>query len=89
MSGTQMVPWLGQVKAEGTWLPMNEEFEADIPEAMPTGEIKSMKMRFKANTYGVDTVWMNEDDARRLSIRTGGLVIVENPQRVRCLLQEE
>ncbi len=79
MSGTQMIPWLGQVKAEGLWQPMNNEFEAEIPEAMPTGEFKSMKMKFKANTYGVGTIWMNTDDAKKLGIKTGDLVKVENP----------
>ena len=79
MSGTQMVPWLGQVKSEGTWLPMNDKFEAEVPEAMPGGKIKPMQMKFTANTYGVGTVWMNTDDAGRLRIKTGDLVVVENP----------
>jgi anaerobic selenocysteine-containing dehydrogenase len=79
MSGTQMVPWLGQVKTEGIWLPMNEEFESEIPESMPTGEIKAMKMKFKANTFSVGTIWMNSGDAKKLKIKTGDLVNVENP----------
>ncbi len=79
MTATQMIPWLGQVKAEGTWQPMNEEFEAEVPEAMPGGKMENQKMKFKANTYSVGTVWMNENDAKELGIRTGDLVKLENP----------
>jgi anaerobic selenocysteine-containing dehydrogenase len=81
MTGTQMVPWLGEIKAEGLWQPMNEEFEAEVPEAMPMGNepMKTVKMKFKANTFSVGTIWMNSDDAKRLGLKTGDLVIVENP----------
>lgn len=81
MSGTQMVPWLGEIKAEGTWQPMNKEFEADIPEAMPLGNepMKSVKMKFKPNTYSVGTIWMNAADAKRIGVRDGDMVVVENP----------
>ncbi len=81
MSGTQMVPWLGEIKAEGTWQPMNKEFEADVPEAMPTGDepMKSLKMKFKPNSYSVGTIWMNADDAKRMGIKNGDMVVVENP----------
>jgi anaerobic selenocysteine-containing dehydrogenase len=81
MSGTQMIPWLGEVKAEGTWQPMNKEFEAEIPEAMPLGDepMKSLKLKFKANTYSVGTVWMNTDDAKKIGLTNGELVVVENP----------
>ncbi len=81
MSGTQMIPWLGQVKTEGTWLPMNKEFEAEVPEAMPMGDepMKAMKMKFKANSYSVGTIWMNASDAKKLGINNGDLVVVENP----------
>jgi anaerobic selenocysteine-containing dehydrogenase len=81
MSGTQMVPWLGEIKAEGTWQPMNKEFEADVPEAMPTGNepMKSMKMKFKPNSYSVGTIWMNADDAKRMGVKNGDMVAVENP----------
>jgi anaerobic selenocysteine-containing dehydrogenase len=79
MSGTQMISWLGQVKTEGLWLPMNKEFQTDVSEPTLTGEMKSVDMKFKANTYSVGTVWMNTDDARRLKIKTGDLVVLENP----------
>jgi thiosulfate reductase/polysulfide reductase chain A len=81
MSGTQMIPWLGEIKAEGTWQPMNKEFEANVPEAMPTGNepMKSMKMKFKPNSYSVGTIWMNADDAKRMDIKNGDMVAVENP----------
>ena len=81
MSATQMIPWLGEIKAEGTWLPMNKEFEAEVPEAMPTGNepMKSMKMKFKPNSYSVGTIWMNADDVKRMGIKNGDMVVVENP----------
>lgn len=83
MTGTQMVPWLGEVKAEGLWQPLNNEFETDIPESMPKGTadapMRTVKMKFKANTYSVGTIWMNTGDANNLGLKTGTLVVVENP----------
>lgn len=81
MSGTQMVPWLGEIKAEGTWQPMNDVFEAQIAEAMPIGKepVKNIRIKFKANTYAVGTIWMNAKDAQRLGIKNGDLIILENP----------
>lgn len=81
MSGTQMVPWLGEIKAEGLWQPMNNEFESEIPEAMPTGDepMKAVNMRFKKDTFSVGTIWMNENDAKGLMIKNGDLIVVENP----------
>ena len=81
MSGTQMIPWLGEVKAEGTWQPMNNEFDAEIPEAMPIGDepMKTVKKKFKKNSYSVGTVWMNDQDAKKLGIKNGDLLVVENP----------
>jgi len=81
MSGTQMVPWLGEIKAEGIWQPMNEEFEAEIPEAMPVGKepMKTFKMKFKANSYSVGTIWMNAEDAKKMGIQNGDLLVLENP----------
>ncbi len=81
MSGTQMIPWLGEVKTEGIWQPMNDEFKADIPEPMPVGDdpMVTVKMEFKKNTYSVGTVWMNTNDARRMNLVNGDLVIIENP----------
>jgi len=81
MSGTQMVSWLGEIKTEGIWQPMNQEFVAEVPEAMPIGKVpmKPMKMKFKANTYSVGTIWMNAEDAKKLRIQNGDLLTLENP----------
>ncbi len=81
MSGTQMVPWLGEVKTEGIWQPMNKDFEAEVPEAFPLGNdpMKPIKKRFKSNTYSVGTVWMNTEDAKKLGLRNGDLVALQNP----------
>lgn len=81
MSGTQMIPWLGEIKTEGTWQPLNDAFEAEIPDAQPVGTeaMKVVKRKFAAGTYSVGTVWMNEDDAKRLAVKTGDLVEVSNP----------
>ena len=81
MSGTQMIPWLGEIKTEGTWQPLNDAFEAEVPNAVPAGRepMKTSKRRFPKNTYSVGTVWMNTDDAKRLGLKTGALVKVTNP----------
>jgi anaerobic selenocysteine-containing dehydrogenase len=81
MTGTQMVPWLGEVQVEGIWQPLNNEFELEIPDANPPGPdpFINVKKKFKANTFSVGTVWMNTDDAKKLGIKTGDLVILENP----------
>ena len=81
MTGTQMVAWLGEVKTEGIWQPMNKEFDLEVAEANPLGPepMMNIKKKFKANTYSVGTVWMNTDDAKKLGIKTGDLVVVKNP----------
>ena len=81
MSGTQMIPWLGEIKTEGTWQPLNDAFEAEVPNSQPTGKeaMKTSKKKFAKNTYSVGTVWMNTDDAKRLGLKTGTLVTVTNP----------
>jgi anaerobic selenocysteine-containing dehydrogenase len=81
MSGTQMVPWLGEVKTEGTWQPMNRAFDAEIPEAMPLGKepMKTIVKKFKADTYSVGTIWINTDDALHLGLKAGDMVALENP----------
>jgi thiosulfate reductase/polysulfide reductase chain A len=58
---------------------MNEEFEAEVPEIMGNGEMKNIKMKFKPNTFSVGTIWMNTEDGKRLGLKTGDLIIVENP----------
>ncbi len=81
MSGTQMVPWLGEVKAEGIWQPMNRAFEAEVPEAMPLGPdpMKPQPTKFGADTYSVGTIWMNKDDAQKTALKSGDLITLENP----------
>ena len=81
MSGTQMVPWLGEIKTEGTWQPMNDPFEAEVPEGVPVGRdpVKVVKRKFAANTFSVGTVWMNAEDAKRMGLKNGDLVTVANP----------
>lgn len=79
MTATQMMPLLGQVKAEGMWQPMNEAFEAEVPQATPSGEMQTVEKKFQANTYSVGTIWMNASDAREHGIQPGDLVVVENP----------
>jgi anaerobic selenocysteine-containing dehydrogenase len=81
MSGTQMIPWLGEQKCEGLWHPMNEPFEAEIPDPQPLGGtlMASTKRKFAANTYSVGTVWLNTEDAKRMGLKNGDLVELTNP----------
>ena len=37
------------------------------------------KMKFKANSYSVGTIWMNDEDAQKTGIRNGDLLTLENP----------
>jgi anaerobic selenocysteine-containing dehydrogenase len=81
MSGTQMVAWLGENKAEGIWQPFNNAFEMEVPDAQPVGTeaVKVVKRKFPANTYAVGTVWLNDGDAKSLGLKTGDLVELSNP----------
>ncbi|MBX3673248.1 MAG: molybdopterin-dependent oxidoreductase [Opitutaceae bacterium] len=81
MSGTQMIAWLGENKAEGTWQPLNNAFECEVPDAQPLGTeaMKVVKRKFPAGTYAVGTVWLNDGDAKSLGVKTGDLVEVSNP----------
>ena len=74
-----MIPLLGQIKTEGLWHPMNNEFEADVAEPKLSGELESVKKTFKPNSYSVGTIWLNTSDAQKLGIQSGDLVVVENP----------
>ncbi len=80
MSGTQMVPLLGQTPAEGLWAPLNEEFEYEILE----GDAKALDMkvkshRFKKGTWCVGTIAVNAEDAAKLGIKKGDMIAVQNP----------
>jgi anaerobic selenocysteine-containing dehydrogenase len=81
MSGTQMVPWLGEVKTEGIWQPMNDEFSAEIPEPTTEGQssMKTISRTFEKNSYSVGTIWMNTDDAAKVGVKNGDLVELKTP----------
>jgi anaerobic selenocysteine-containing dehydrogenase len=91
MSGTQMVPWLGEVAVEGLWMPMNKEFEYeildvnpkrtqwDIPKVDEATRYDMLKKKFQAGTWGVGTILISSKDAQQSGIQMGDLVIVENP----------
>lgn len=91
MSGTQMVPWLSEVEVEGTWARMNQEFESDIldvnpqrtqwsiPNVDPATRYEVRNRKFQAGTFSVGTILINSDDAGRLGIQMGDMVVVENP----------
>jgi anaerobic selenocysteine-containing dehydrogenase len=81
MSGTQMVPWLGEIKAEGTWQPMNDKFTAKVPEPVMDGKnaMKTVEETFAKNTYSVGTIWMNTNDAAKAGLKNGDLAELKNP----------
>ncbi len=81
MSATQMLSFLGEVQAEGTWRMMNKEFTYKVTDANPGGKlpVKDVKHTFKKGEFGVGTIWINSDDASGLGIRTGDMIIIENP----------
>ena len=81
MTATQMIPWLGETPVEGTWMPLNNEFEFDMLEARPGGiaNYKIEKMKFKPGTWCVGTVLINASDAKKIGVTTGDMLEVENP----------
>ncbi len=81
MSATQMIPLLGQTPAEGLWAPLNEEFQYDILEGNPkVPEGMSLRThKFKKGTWSVGTIAINAADAAQYGIRTGDLMVVQNP----------
>lgn len=81
MSGTQMLPWLAQTPVEGTWMPLNNEFEQEILEANPDkkeGYVLKAK-KFKVGTWCVGTTLMNAQDAAKMGVKSGDMVEIENP----------
>jgi len=80
MSGTHMCEWLAQTPAEGLWLPLSESFEALILEPTPGGkEFRYVKKRIPKNMWGVGVAQINRVDAEKYGIKTGDLIVVENP----------
>ncbi|MCC6043981.1 MAG: molybdopterin-dependent oxidoreductase [Desulfurococcaceae archaeon] len=80
MSGTHMCEWLAQTPAEGLWLPLSEPFEALILEPTPGGkEFRYVKKRIPKNMWGVGVAQINRVDAEKYGIKTGDLIVVENP----------
>ena len=91
MSATQMTPWLSEVSVEGTWVPMNEEFEYemidvnssrtqwDVSKVDPATRYEVKKKTIRAGTWSVGTILINSKDARKLGIKFGDLIRVENP----------
>lgn len=79
MSGTQMVPWLGETPSEGLWAPLNNKFQHEIIDAAKDGEFKTVQKTFKEGSWCVGTLLVNADDANSMSLKTGDLVVVENP----------
>lgn len=79
MTGTQMATFLSEIKVEGTWHPLNDEFKDSTVEVLPQAQYRTEERKFSKNSYSVGTVWMNEDDAKELGIKTGDLIEIENP----------
>lgn len=80
MSGTQMVDYLGRINAEGLWMPLNEEREFSEVDIGPDGpKATGRKRRIPGGTWSVGTIQMNADDAARLGLATGDMVVLENP----------
>lgn len=79
MSGTQMVPWLGETPAEGTWTPLNNRFRHEIIDAAAGDGLMVVSKTFPEGTWCVGTLLVNTGDAAALGLRTGDVVTVENP----------
>ncbi|MCB4204887.1 molybdopterin-dependent oxidoreductase [Deferribacterales bacterium Es71-Z0220] len=79
MTGTQMATFLSEIKVEGTWQPLNDEIKDITVDVLPGAKYKAKEQVFEKNSYSVGTIWMNEDDAKELNLKTGDLVEIENP----------
>jgi len=81
MTATQGVPLLGEVQAEGVWRMMNNPFKYEV---VDTVRDKRLPMEvhehtFKKGEFAVGTIWINGDDAGRIGVKTGDMIVVENP----------
>lgn len=79
MTGTQMATFLSEIKVEGTWQPLNDEFEDLNVEHVGIGKYKIDKKKFRKNTYSIGVVWINDEDAAKYGLKTGDLVEIVNP----------
>ncbi|PRR68734.1 molybdopterin-containing oxidoreductase family protein [Neomoorella humiferrea] len=78
MSGTHMVPWLGETPVEGTWMPLNNSFQYNIVDTK-NGQYMTVPHTFKPGTWCVGTIMMNIEDGKKLGLKTGDMVVVANP----------
>lgn len=79
MTATHMVPWLSQTPVEGIWMPLNDSFEHKMVDTNAEGELEEVEKVIKAGTFCIGTIAMNIGDAKALALKTGDLVILENP----------
>jgi len=80
MSGTHMCEWLAQTPAEGLWTPLSEPFELKMAETTPGGKtITHVQKKLSRNIWCIGTVQINRVDAEKYGIKTGDLIIIENP----------
>jgi len=80
MTGTQMCEWLAQVPAEGLWLPLNKPFRLKMAEVKPGGTgVEHVEKTIGENKWCIGTVQINRVDAEKYGIKTGDLVLIENP----------
>lgn len=79
MSGTQLVPWLAETPVEGIFMPLNNQFEYDIADPDGKGQMATTRRKFKAGSWCVGTLAMSAADAAKMGIKTGDLVVLENP----------
>lgn len=80
MTATQVCEWTAQTPAEALWLPLNEKFEFVMSEVAPGGrEMGEVRKTLREGMWCIGTVQMNMEDAERLGIKTGDIVLLENP----------
>lgn len=92
MTGTQMVPWLAKTPVEGTWTPLNPEFEYQVVEPIQTNNYpfsttcnpnhNEVVKKFRAYKFCIGTILMNPADAGLVEggpVSTDDLVEIENP----------
>lgn len=80
MSGTQMVDWLGRIPTEDLWMPFNDERVVEEMIVGPDGpKPTGRKVRIPEGTWSIGVIQMNASDGKKLGLKTGDLVEMENP----------
>lgn len=80
MTGTQEVEWLSRISEEDLWAPLGGAIEYEPVVMGQNGPEKTgRKVRVRDGQVSVGTIQMNRVDGEKLGLKTGDLIVLENP----------